>query len=91
MAGRVGDTTVSTIGGQSNDVKQGRNRARFVLKWSSWLSHGAWKVVRTWRGEFRKERAARWVQGRRDEGLLSTVSVRMEKPNTVQAGRRQGS
>lgn len=63
MAGRVGDTTVSTIGGQSNDVKQGRNRARFVLKWSSWLSHGAWKVVRTWRGEFRKERAARWVQG----------------------------
>lgn len=25
------------------------------------------------------------------EGLLSTVSVRMEKPNTVQAGRRQGS
>lgn len=39
LNGREGrDTTVSTIGGHSNDRKQERNRARRVLKWSSWLS-----------------------------------------------------
>lgn len=45
-----------------------------------------------WReaGLCRKEKAARWVQGRHDEALLSTVSVRMEQPDTFQADREAG-
>lgn len=37
--------------GHGNDVNQGKNKARFALEQSPWLSRGGWMVVRTRSGE----------------------------------------